>query len=34
MARVDALKLAFEHVKDWQEAIRAARDILVFLQDG
>jgi hypothetical protein len=33
--RMVALRLAFEHVKgDWQEAIRAARDILVFLQDG
>jgi hypothetical protein len=33
--RAAALRLAFEHVKgDWQEAIRAARDILAFLQDG
>jgi hypothetical protein len=33
--RAHALSIAFEHVKgDWQEAIRAARDILVFLQDG
>jgi hypothetical protein len=33
--RMVALRLAFEHVEgDWQEAIRAARDILVFLQDG